>query len=42
MSIRYTTKDKNGKLTLREDFLKFVPVCDLKGKALANTVLDSL
>ena len=40
--IRYTKKDKNGKLTLCEDFLKFVPVCDLKGKALANTVLDSL
>ena len=42
MSIRYTTKDKNGKLTLLKDFLKFVPVFDLKGKALANTALDSL
>lgn len=39
MCVRYFDKETNS---LREDFLKFVPVIDVSGKGLANVLIDTL
>ncbi|KAH7931831.1 hypothetical protein HPB51_029679 [Rhipicephalus microplus] len=39
---RYVGHDTSGVPILKEDFVDFVPVYDLTGKALASTILNSL
>ena len=43
LCIRYTNGGDGGTpITLREDFLLFVPVYDVSGKALANVILEKV
>lgn len=39
---RYTEVKQDGKINLREDFLKFVPVHDTRGEALAQRIIEEL
>lgn len=39
---RYTETQNDGNVILREDFLKFVPVHDTRGDALAQTLIQEL
>ncbi|KAH8019874.1 hypothetical protein HPB51_022975 [Rhipicephalus microplus] len=42
LCVRYVGHDTSGVPILKEDFVDFVPVYDLTGKALASTILNSL
>ncbi|KAH8035898.1 hypothetical protein HPB51_010650 [Rhipicephalus microplus] len=42
LCVKYVGHDTSGVPILKEDFVDFVPVYDLTGKALASTILNSL